>query len=56
MQDDQGAYDDRTGEIGISEFYIAKRAAKKMIEWYYIAKERKAMIEQELVDEIEMRD
>ena len=27
-----------------------------MIEWYYIAKERKAMIEQELVDEIEMRD
>ena len=27
-----------------------------MIEWYHVAKERKAMIEMELVNEIEMRE
>ena len=27
-----------------------------MIEWYYIAKEKKAMMEQELVNEIDLRE
>ena len=50
MQDaiQQSASNNPTNDIGISEFYIAKRAARKMIEWYYIERKQKREADEQL--------
>ena len=53
---DKGGHMLATGnDIGIAEFYVAKRAAKKMVEWYFIEKERRAKLDQELKDHQELQ-